>query len=129
MQNQETVPTTIDEYIRQFPEDIRTRLEAIRTTVREAAPDAEEVISYKMPTFRQDGVLVHFAAYQNHIGLYPAPSGIEAFKEELAPYFGGKGSARFPADQPLPLDLIRKMVEYRLRENQLKASQKAGKKK
>jgi len=108
---------TIDEYIATFPENVQDILEKIRKVIREAAPEAEEAISYGMPTFKLNGNLVHFAAYEKHIGFYPAPSGIEAFKEELSMYKGGKGSVQFPIDKPLPLDLVEKIVIFRVKEN------------
>ena len=108
---------TIDEYIYSFPEDVRAILNELRQTIREAAPDAEETISYQMPTFRLNGNLVHFAAFKNHIGFYPTPTGVEEFKDELSAYKGAKGSIQFPIDQPLPLPLIRRIVEYRVKES------------
>ena len=108
---------TIDEYIATFPENVQDILQEIRKVIRESAPEAEEAISYGMPTFKLNGNLVHFAAYEHHIGFYPAPSGIEAFKEELSPYKGGKGSVQFPIDKPLPLDLVEKIVIFRVKEN------------
>jgi uncharacterized protein YdhG (YjbR/CyaY superfamily) len=108
---------TIDEYIKTFPEDVQNILKKMRATIREAAPDAEEAISYQIPTFRLNGNLVHFAAYKNHIGFYPAPSGIEAFKKELSPYKGAKGSVQFPIDKPVPYDLVKKIVLFRVKEN------------
>jgi uncharacterized protein YdhG (YjbR/CyaY superfamily) len=108
---------TIDEYIDTFPEDVRKILSQLRQTIRDTAPEAEETINYQMPTFTLNGNLVHFAAFKNHIGFYPTPTGIEAFKEELAAYKGAKGSVQFLIDQPLPLPLIRKIVEYRVKEN------------
>lgn len=108
---------TIDEYIDAFPEDVQEILNQLRQTIKAAAPEAKETINYQMPTFTLNGNLVHFAAFQNHIGFYPTPTGIEAFKEELAPYKGAKGSVQFPIDQPLPFPLIRKIVEYRVNEN------------
>lgn len=117
----ETTPKTIDEYIAGFPPDIRAILEKIRATIRDAAPDAEEAISYQMPTFRLKGNLVHFAAFKNHIGFYPTPSGTEQFRDRLAAYEGGKGSIRFPLDRPMPYDLIREIVKFRVRENLEKA--------
>lgn len=129
MENDETVPTNIDEYIAQFPKDVQEILQELRAIIRKAAPDAEEAISYQMPTFKLKGNLVHFAAYKNHIGFYPAPRGIEAFKEELSAYKGGKGSVQFPIDKPLPLDLISKIVHYRVIENLEKAAAKSKKKK
>jgi len=108
---------TMDEYINTFPKDVRTILNELRQAIKEAAPEAEETINYQMPTFTLNGNLVHFGAFKDHIGFYPTPSGIEAFKKELAPYKGAKGSVQFPIDQPLPLPLIRRIVEYRVKEN------------
>jgi uncharacterized protein YdhG (YjbR/CyaY superfamily) len=113
---------SIDEYIATFPEEIQTILQEIRATIQAAAPDAEEKISYQMPTFFLKGNLVHFAAFKNHIGFYPTPSGIEAFKEEIARYQGAKGSIRFPLDEPIPLDLITRIVKMRVAENLKKSS-------
>ena len=100
-----------------FPDDVRTILNQVRQTIRAAAPEAQETINYQMPTFTLNGNLVHFAGFKNHIGFYPTPTGIEAFKDELSAYKGAKGSVQFPLDQPMPLSLIRRMVEYRVREN------------
>jgi uncharacterized protein YdhG (YjbR/CyaY superfamily) len=102
-------------------------LESIRTVIKEAAPDAAETISYQMPTFTLQGNLVHFAAFKKHIGFYPTPIGIEAFKDELSVYEGGKGSVQFPLDKPMPLDLIRRIVEFRVRENLEKVAAKRRK--
>ena len=110
-------PTTIDEYIATFPHDIQILLEKLRQTIRNAAPDAKEVISYQMPAFKLNGILVYFAAFKNHIGFYPTASGIEAFKEELSKYKGGRGSVQFPIDKPLPLELVSKIVKFRVKEN------------
>ncbi len=107
---------TIDEYISTFPEDVQAILQKLRQTIKAAAPEAEEAISYQMPTFKLHGNLVHFAAFKNHIGLYPAPSGIEGFVKELAPYVVSKGSIRFPKDQPIPFDLVSRIVQYRVKE-------------
>jgi uncharacterized protein YdhG (YjbR/CyaY superfamily) len=107
-------PETIDAYIAGFPENVQEILQQIRKTIQKAAPDAKEAISYAMPTFKLNGNLVHFAAYKNHIGLYPAPQGIEAFKKELSVYKGAKGSVQFPLDQPMPLALITKIVKFRV---------------
>ena len=107
----------IDAYIAEFPEETRELLEEMRTLIRSVAPDATETISYAIPTFDLSGKhLVHFAGFKKHIGFYPVPSGIEAFKEELAPYKSGKGSAQFPLGKPLPADLIRRIVEFRVGE-------------
>lgn len=115
---------TIDEYIATFPKDIQLILEKIRTTIHKAAPQAEEAISYQMPTFKLNGNLVHFAAYKNHIGFYPVPSGIEKFKKELSACKGAKGSVQFPLDRPIPYALISKMVRFRVKENLEKAKAK-----
>jgi uncharacterized protein YdhG (YjbR/CyaY superfamily) len=107
----------IDEYIALAPAEVRQRLTDIRRVIREGAPGVEERISYKMPAFRLKGKnLVYFAAFKNHIGFYPTPSGVEAYKRELEPYAFAKGSVRFPMDEPLPLDLIRKIVRSRVKE-------------
>ena len=119
--------TSIDEYIATFPKATQNILQEVRATIRAAAPDAEEKISYQMPTFFLKGNLVHFAAYANHIGFYPTPSGIEAFKDELSIYEGAKGSVQFPIDQPLPLKLITKIVKFRVTENLKKAATKSSK--
>src|SRR5215208_3109227 len=107
----------IDEYISTFPAEVQRILNELRQTIKEVAPEAEETINYQIPTFTLHGNLVHFAAFQNHIGFYPTPSGMEAFKEELSGYKGAKGSVQFPTNEPLPLALIRRIVEYRVKEN------------
>jgi uncharacterized protein YdhG (YjbR/CyaY superfamily) len=107
----------IDEYIASFPKDTQELLKQIRTTIRKAAPEAEEVISYQMPAFKFHRILVYFAAHKNHIGFYPGASGIEAFKKELSVYKGAKGSVQFPLDKPLPLGLITKIIKLRVNEN------------
>jgi len=119
---------SIDEYIAGFPPDVQDILHKIRTTIKEAAPDAEEAIRYQMPTFVLQGNLVHFAAFKNHIGLYPTPSGTERFRMELAPYETGKGSIRFPLNKPIPYGLISRIVEFRVKENLGKAEAKGKKK-
>jgi len=119
---------SIDEYIASYPEDIQNILNDIRATIRAAAPEATEKISYQMPTFFLNGNLVHFAAFKTHIGFYPTPSGIDEFKAELSKYKGGKGSIQFPIDQPVPLDLIAKIVKYRISENLKKAASKSKRK-
>ena len=108
---------TMDDYINTFPEDVRAILNELRQTIRDVAPEAEETINYQIPTFTLNGNLVHFAAFPNHIGFYPTPSGMEAFKQELSVYKGAKGSVQFPIDEPLPLPLIRRIVKYRVKEN------------
>lgn len=112
---------TIDAYIKASPPSVRRSLAALRETIRAAAPKASERISYQMPTFYQNGNLVHFAAYERHIGFYPAPSAIRAFAKELQPYHTSKGAVQFPLDTPLPLKLIAKMVKFRVAENMAKA--------
>lgn len=108
---------TIDEYIATFPKNVQVILEELRQAIRDSAPNAKEAISYQMPTFKLNGNLVHFAAYKNHIGLYPTSSGIEAFKEKLTDYEISKGAVRFPLNKPLPFDIVKKMVKYRVKEN------------
>lgn len=117
-------PENIDAYIAGFPEEVRNRLQQIRETIRKAAPEATEKISYAMPTFYLNGNLIHFAGYKNHIGLYPAPVGIEAFKAELAGYRQAKGSVQLPLDEPLPLALIAKITKYRVAQQKDKAKKK-----
>jgi uncharacterized protein YdhG (YjbR/CyaY superfamily) len=121
-------PHNIDEYIAGFPDDVQDILEKIRTTIQEAAPDAEETISYQIPTFTLNGNLVHFAAYKHHIGFYPTPSGIEMYKEEISGYKWAKGSVQFPLDQPIPYELISRITAFRVVENLAKAEPKAKKK-
>jgi len=112
---------TIDEYIESFPEDARPVLEKMRQTIHNAVPEAVEAISYQMPTFKLNGKnLVHFAAWKDHIGLYPLPSTMEAFQKELTSYKKSKGSLRFPLDRPIPYDLIAKIAEFRAKELQKK---------
>ncbi|MDO9373661.1 MAG: DUF1801 domain-containing protein [Ferruginibacter sp.] len=123
------IPTRIEEYIDSYPPAIQTLLKQMHKTIREAAPGAEESISYQMPAFKLHGPLVYFAAYEKHIGFYPTPSGIENFKEELADYKRSKGAVQFPLDRPLPLKLISKMVRMRVKENEEKESMKVVAKK
>ena len=120
---------SIDEYIATFPKDIQKILEELRATIKAAAPDSEEKISYQMPTFFLNGNLVHFAAFKKHIGFYPTPSGIEAFQKELSVYDGAKGSVQFPIDEPMPLKLISRIVKFRAAENIKKAKIKSVTKK
>lgn|SRR5574341_509366 len=128
MKMDQTAPRTIDEYIAGFPPDVQDILQQVRQTIREAAPDAEETIKYRMPTFTLNGNLVYFAAFKNHIGFYPVPSGIEKFKKELSVYKQGKGSVQFPLDQPMPHDLIRRIVQFRVKENADRAAARRKKK-
>jgi uncharacterized protein YdhG (YjbR/CyaY superfamily) len=115
---------TIDEYIKTFPTEIQRILEKMRRSIHEAAPEATEEISYQMPTFKLNGNLVYFAAFKNHIGFYPTPSGTGSFQKELSPYKGGKGSVRFPLDKPIPYDLVKKIVAFRVKENESKKNKK-----
>jgi uncharacterized protein YdhG (YjbR/CyaY superfamily) len=124
-----TTNESIDEYILRFSPEVQEILNSIRGVIKEAAPDAVEKISYQMPTFALHGNLVHFAAFKNHIGFYPAPSGIEAFKEELSQYKGAKGSVQFPIEKPIPYELISKIVKFRVAENIKQAEGKLKKKK
>ena len=128
MKTDQTGPTNIDEYIAGFPPDVQKRLKKLRTTIKRAAPQAQEAIKYRIPTFTLHGNLIHFAAYKNHIGLYPAPIAIEAFKKELSPYASAKGSARFPLDAPIPFDLIRRIVKFRVQSDLRKAAARKKKK-
>ena len=121
--------STIDEYHAAFPADVQERLQLFRKTIKKVIPEAEEVISYNMPAFKFNGVLVYYAGYQNHIGFYPTPSGIEAFKKELSGYVSAKGSVQFPIDKPMPLDLISEIVKFRVEENLENAKTKLKKKK
>jgi uncharacterized protein YdhG (YjbR/CyaY superfamily) len=120
-------PQNIDEYIAGFPRDVRGILQKIRMTIKKAAPGAEEAISYQIPTFRLNGNLVYFAAYKKHVSIYPAPRGVEKFKDELSRYEGGKGTARFPLDKPIPFGLIGRIVKFRAAKN-LEAAKAKGKK-
>lgn len=125
-----TAPTNIDDYIAEFPKEIQERMEKMRSVIKKAAPKAEEAIKYLIPTFVLDGNnLVHFGGYKNHIGFYPTPNGIEAFKKELALYAGGKGTIQFPHDKPLPLKLVSQVVKFRILDMKEKAALKASGKK
>ena len=108
---------TVDEYIASYPKEIQQILETIRRTIKSSAPNATETISYKMPAFRLNGILVYFAAHKNHIGFYPTPSAITEFSKELSNYEFSKGSIKFPLNEPIPLELIKKIVEFRVKEN------------
>lgn len=107
----------IDEYIAAYPVGVQALLQTMRTTIHQAAPDAVEAMAYGIPTFKLNGNLVHFGGYKNHIGFYPAPMGIEAFKAETAQYETGKGTLQFPIDQPLPLELVSRIVKFRVEKN------------
>ena len=115
---------SVDEYITSFPKDVQKKLESIRQIINISAPEAEETINYQIPTFKLNGNLVHFAAFKSHIGFYPAPSGLKAFKKEISSYKSSKGSVQFPLDKPIPLSLIKKIVKYRVKENSIKTIKK-----
>lgn len=120
---------TVDEYVEAFPTATQTMLKKIRKTIKAAAPpQTEEVISYGIAGYKYHGVLIFFAGFTNHVSVYPAPRGAEAFKKELAAYKGGKGTVQFPLDKPLPLTLITRMVKFRAKENLAKAKIKSTKK-
>jgi uncharacterized protein YdhG (YjbR/CyaY superfamily) len=122
-------PNNIEEYIGSYPKDIQKILEQIRATIKKVAPDAEESIGYGMPAFKTNHKpLVYFAAYKNHIGFYATPNGHSAFAKELSIYKQGKGSVQFPLNQPMPLSLITKIVEFRVKENLLRTKMKKGSK-
>jgi uncharacterized protein YdhG (YjbR/CyaY superfamily) len=116
---------TIDQFIAGFPPAVQRLLRKVRTTIRAAAPDATEAMAYRIPTFKLNGNLVHFAAFQHHIGFYPASSGIAAFEDELARYVHARGSVQFPLGAPIPFDLITRITEFRVQENLAKKAPKA----
>ena len=122
MKTEQPAPGVIDEYIAGFPNAIQDLLRKIRSTIKQAAPQAQEKIAYRIPTFTLNGNLVHFAAFKKHIGFYPTASGIERFKQELSAYNGAKGSVQFPLDRPVPYDLISQIVKFRVEENLKKAA-------
>lgn len=119
-------PKDITEYIAGYPDEVQHLLNLMRQTIRNSAPEATEKISYGMPTFYLNGNLVHFAICKNHIGFYPAPSGIIAFREELSNYKTSKGAIQFPIDKPLPIELISQIVKFRVAENTNIGNQKVG---
>jgi len=120
-------PQSIDDYIAAFPPEVQAILQRIRSTIRNAAPDAQEIISYRMPAFTQNGILVYFAAFKKHIGLYPPVSGDASLEKAIAPYAGEKGNLRFPLDQPIPYDLIERIVKLRVTQSSAKAAAKRKK--
>lgn len=122
-----TKPQSIDEYIATFPVEIQRLLGQMREAIQQAAPEAKELISYGIPAYKQNGMLVYFAAFTKHIGFYPTSSGIETFREELNGLVVGKGSVQFPFDQPLPLDLVKRIVSFRLSENLDKSTNQSKK--
>ncbi len=111
------VVSNVDNYIAGFPKEIQKQLQQIREIIRRTAPDAEEMISYQMPAYKQNGILVYFGGHQNHIGFYPTGSGIEAFQKELTKYTWSKGAIQFPHDQPIPAKLVEKIVRFRVKRN------------
>lgn len=118
------MPNNVDEYIATFAEDVQKVLEAVRKKIKKTVPEGGETISYGMPAYNYHGMLVYFAAYKNHIGFYATPAGHKKFEKELANYKQGKGSVQFPLDKPMPIDLIEKIVKFRMKENFSKASLK-----
>jgi uncharacterized protein YdhG (YjbR/CyaY superfamily) len=124
MEKGKEMAASIDQYISEAPQEVQQKLRELRTVIKAEVPDAEERIAYGMPTFSQNGNLVHFAAFKNHIGFFPAPSGIENFKDELAKYKTSKGTVQFPLDEEIPMDLVREIVRFRLKENLAKSAKK-----
>jgi uncharacterized protein YdhG (YjbR/CyaY superfamily) len=122
-------PKDIDEYIARFPDDVRPILEKVRTNIRTAAPEAKETISYQMPAFKGHGILVYFAGWKKHIGLYPPVSGDPALEKAVARYAGPKGNLQFPLDEPIPYDLIKRIVKLRVKQDSAKAAAKRKKRK
>jgi len=127
MRTKQSPSKTIDDYIAGFPVEVQEILKKIRSTIQNAAPDAEETINYGIPTFTLKGNLVHFAGFKKHIGFYPTPTGIEKFEKELSVYEGAKGSVQFPLDKPIPYALISKIVKFRVKENLERAAAKGKK--
>jgi len=111
---------TIDEYIATFPEPVQKTLQKLRQTIKDSAPEAKETVSYQMPAFKLNGILVYFAVFKNHIGFYPTASGVSNFEKEITQYEKSKGTIKFPIDKPIPLDLIRRIVTFRVKENMKK---------
>jgi uncharacterized protein YdhG (YjbR/CyaY superfamily) len=120
------IPANFEEYTAPFPKKVQKRLRQMRQTVRKAAPQAKETISYRIPTYVLNGNLVHFGAYRSHIGFYPTSSGITAFKKDLSPYQTSRGAARFPMEEPLPLGLVSRIVKYRVKENTVQRIKHGG---
>ncbi|EKD89007.1 MAG: hypothetical protein ACD_34C00237G0003 [uncultured bacterium] len=128
MEKSSAIAASIDQYIAEAPPGVQEKLQNLRAVIKSEVPDAEERIAYAMPTFSQNGNLVHFAYFKHHIGFFPAPSGIENFKEELAKYKTSKGTVQFPLDEEIPMDLVREIVRFRLKENLAKVVSKRKKK-
>ena len=129
MENKRPTPASVDDYIAGFSPEVQHLLQAVRAVVCRAAPEAEEVISYQIPAYRQAGMLVYFAAFKQHLGFYPPVKGDAQLMQDIAPYAGDKGNLRFPYSQPMPLDLIERITRLRLQQNLDKASSKAASKK
>jgi uncharacterized protein YdhG (YjbR/CyaY superfamily) len=128
MRAKQSVPETIDDYIASFPTEVQSLMRKLRATIRKAAPSAEEKISYRIPTFYLQGQLVYFGGFKKHIGFYPGAAAVVKFKKQLSAYRGAKGSVQFPYDEPMPLSLIGKIVQFRVKQNLAKAAAKAKKK-
>ena len=124
MEKSKTVPATVDEYMVDFPTDVKKRMQQIRKVIKTAAPKADEVISYQMPGYKYFGMLVYFAAYKNHIGFYPGAGGVLEFYKKLSSFKSAKGSVQFPHDRPIPYDVISKIVKFRVKQNEEKFSLK-----
>lgn len=129
MEENKVTYNNIDEYIMLFSPEVQQKLQAIRAVIKETVPDAQEKISWQMPTFALHGNLIHFAAFKNHIGIYPGASGVETFQDKLTNYKTSKGAIQFPMDQPLPFDLITEIVRFRVAENTMEAEKKTKQKK
>jgi|WetSurMetagenome_2_1015567.scaffolds.fasta_scaffold418730_2 uncharacterized protein YdhG (YjbR/CyaY superfamily) len=127
MTGKKTGITSMDEYIAVFPDDMQKILREVRSTIKSAAPEAEEKISYGMPTFKLNGTyLIYFAGWKNHISVYPIPAGSDEFNKKIAPYIAGKGTLKFPLDKPLPLDLVAEMVQIQITDNLEKTNSKSN---
>ena len=124
MEKAKVVPETVDQYIAAFPTDVKKRMQQLRKTIKAAAPKADELISYQMPGYKYFGMLVYFAAFKNHIGFYPGAGGILEFYKKLSSFKSAKGSVQFPHDRPIPYDIISKIVEFRVKQNEEKISLK-----
>ncbi|MBA4384083.1 MAG: hypothetical protein C0410_05050 [Anaerolinea sp.] len=124
MEKGKEIAVSIDQYISEAPQEVQQKLRELRAVIKAEVPDAEERIAYGMPTFSQNGNLVHFAAFKNHIGFFPTPSGVENFTNELAKYKTSKGTVQFPLDEEIPMDLVREIVRFRLKENLAKSKKK-----
>lgn len=127
MESIRAAPVSVDEYIQGFSPEVQAILQRVRQVVREAAPDAQEVISYRMPAVKQNGVLVYFAAFKNHIGVYPPITGDARLQKAIAPYAGEKGNLRFPLDKPMPYDLISRITALRVKQDAAKAESRSKK--